>query len=272
MNEKLQYAEMLEIPVNTCNITYKPPKKRRGKIKKKDDEVKSELIDKVNATEMQIDPDSAEETMQDSVENIDNAESQTLVPVSEVTEEENNSLTVNIHKAEKKKRKFKFGVIGAQLTIIGALVATIFLTNALYADSGINTFFKGVFASKPVETVDAREYAEFAPVINAGETLTLENGVIATEHTGSLYSPCDGKITEISVGEDGKYSVEISHSDNFKTVVSGLQFVYGEKGSDVFTNVPVGYVAEVGATFSFYGSSGAITNFTLNENTVVWAV
>ena len=49
MNEKLQYAEMLEIPVNTCNITYKPPKKRKGRAKNVDaDKVKAELVDKIN--------------------------------------------------------------------------------------------------------------------------------------------------------------------------------------------------------------------------------
>ena len=51
MNEKLQYASMLEIPVNTCNVTYKPIKKRRLKRKKhpSSEEVKNELLKKVNA-------------------------------------------------------------------------------------------------------------------------------------------------------------------------------------------------------------------------------
>ena len=34
MNEKLQYATMLEIPVNTANVTFKPKKFRRGAKKK----------------------------------------------------------------------------------------------------------------------------------------------------------------------------------------------------------------------------------------------
>ena len=50
MNEKLQYASMLEIPVNTCNITLSPIKKRKFKRKKKEDAevVKNKLIEKVN--------------------------------------------------------------------------------------------------------------------------------------------------------------------------------------------------------------------------------
>ena len=31
MNDKLQYAEMLEIPVNSCNITVKPSKRKKQK-------------------------------------------------------------------------------------------------------------------------------------------------------------------------------------------------------------------------------------------------
>ena len=34
MNEKLQYATMLEIPVSTCNVTFQPTKKKRAKTKK----------------------------------------------------------------------------------------------------------------------------------------------------------------------------------------------------------------------------------------------
>ena len=43
MNEKLQYAEMLEIPVNTCNITYQPTKKRINKGKNFLEEIKEKL-------------------------------------------------------------------------------------------------------------------------------------------------------------------------------------------------------------------------------------
>ena len=35
MNEKLQYATMLEIPVNTCNVTYTPIKRKKKSKKRK---------------------------------------------------------------------------------------------------------------------------------------------------------------------------------------------------------------------------------------------
>ena len=51
MNEKLQYASMLDIPVNTCTITYKPVKKRRFLKKRKSvsDDAKSALMNKINS-------------------------------------------------------------------------------------------------------------------------------------------------------------------------------------------------------------------------------
>ena len=48
MNEKLEYAEMLEIPVNTCNITYKPSKNKNKKKLVKLEEAKEKLLKKIN--------------------------------------------------------------------------------------------------------------------------------------------------------------------------------------------------------------------------------
>ena len=49
MNEKLQYRAMLGLPENSCNITIKPTKKKKNKIKKPNlEEVKTKLIKKVN--------------------------------------------------------------------------------------------------------------------------------------------------------------------------------------------------------------------------------
>ena len=48
MNEKLQYASMLEIPVQSCNISYKPIKKKTKKKKAVQDDVKEKLLTKIN--------------------------------------------------------------------------------------------------------------------------------------------------------------------------------------------------------------------------------
>lgn len=270
MNEKLQYAEMLEIPVNTCNITYKPPKKRKSRIGKKvnAEEVKAELIDKINSSEQSERVETVAVTEADALPVTGSAES--VLP----TETENDSLTVRIRQTEKseKKKRGKFGVIAVQLAVIGVLLATIFITNAVFVDSGINTFFKGVFG-KDIETADERNYSDFVPVINvSGGSVSADNGVLTLSYVGSMYSPCDGTVTALSVGNDGKYTVEISHSDNFKTVISGLDYVYSEQSGNVFANIPVGYASDAVATMCFYDGETLITNFTVTDNTVVWAV
>ena len=56
MNEKLQYATMLEIPVNTCNVTFQPTKKRKTRRKKdvNPEAVKQQLMNKINAEEQPL--------------------------------------------------------------------------------------------------------------------------------------------------------------------------------------------------------------------------
>ena len=48
MNEETIYSEMLEIPVNTCSITYTAPKRRRKKKEPPKENVKELAIEKVN--------------------------------------------------------------------------------------------------------------------------------------------------------------------------------------------------------------------------------
>ena len=67
MNEKQSYAKMLEIPVSTTNITYKPSKKRKKKATL--EKVKETLLAKINAKTakeeqpvLEIDEQVAQET------------------------------------------------------------------------------------------------------------------------------------------------------------------------------------------------------------------
>ena len=113
MNDDMQYKEMLEIPVNSCNITYKPLKRKKRAKKFTPEEVKERLVNKVNQ--------SAEENVQESVE--ENSE----VPV----------LKENV-----KKRSL---IVSVQLAVIGVLVACICLTNAFIKDSAMNVFFAQIF-------------------------------------------------------------------------------------------------------------------------------
>ena len=182
--------------------------------------------------------------------------------------------TAEVRPLKKQRGKFKISVIGVQLAIIGVLLATIFFTNALYPDSGINVFLRGVFGTDKSVSVDDRIYADFSPVINLddGSSVVLENGVMTFSGSGSVYSPCDGKVSAISKDENGKFTLEITHNSNFKSVLTGVDYAYAGLNDTVYHNIPVGYVT-AGATMCFTGSDGSvISDYQIVDDTVVWAV
>ena len=287
MNEKLQYAEMLEIPTSTCRISYKPPKKKLFKKKSASlEEPKMELVRKINeeenSPESEVSPSLDERSENESV-----VENESLSSMQEEVEEKaepikeenldgeviSQSETVTI-KREKPKKTFKINIVGVQLVVIALLVATILVTNALIPNSGINTLISSVFGiEKPVE-IDNRNYLEFTarvPSQNKAD-ITLENGVMSISKSGSIYTPCDGVVSSMVKGTDGKYTLEIEHSQKFKTVINGVDMVYTSVGEKVFSNVPVGYINTSGASMCFYGEDGAvITGYTIGDDALIWA-
>lgn len=274
MNEKLQYAEMLNIPVNTSTVTYKQKKKPFFKRYKNDDKVKEELIKKVNAEEsasaaqpQAVAASSPEEEREEAEVRIFDDEPIARLP-------ESYEPTVNITHGKRKKSYFKANVVGIQLVVIGILAAVICLTSALVPNSGINVFFREVFGSKQAEAVDTRVYEDFSantPV--AAASVTLNEGVMTINQKSSVYPPCDGVLSSVvKDAETGKFTLTITHNDNFKTVISGVDYAYAEEGGSVFKNIPVAYVKE-SATLCFKdGQNALITGYNINGNSVVWAV
>ncbi len=260
MNEKLQYASMLEIPVNTCNVTLTPVKKGRKKRKKAVDSesIKQELIEKINekSENMQV-PVQPSKEMDELVD-------------EQVEEQE---ITASVGKKESSKRARGFSIIGAQVAVIGILIATIFLTNALYVDSGINVFLREVFKVEQTATVDDREYDDFTPVLSMdGAEVSLTDGIMSFTGKGSVYSPCDGVVSSITQTEDGKYTMEITHSTNFKSVISGIDYAYAGLEQKVYGNIPVGYVT-AGVTACFKNQDDVvISDYQIVDGSVVWAV
>jgi hypothetical protein len=265
MNEKLQYATMLEIPVNTCSVTFTPSKRKKSKRKKSmnHEAVKEELMNKINAEQEQNAVELAEYNQPEYV-------------YQDISDDVGAEQSFEPEQKEK-KGGFKFSIIGAQLCVVGILIAAIFLTNAFYPDSGINVFMRGVFGVSDTEQVvaDDRLYNEFAPVISISDGTAVEvvDGVINMSGEGSIYAPCNGKVTSLVLGEDGKYTMEITHSENFKTVLSGIDYAYAGLDGEVFYNIPVGYTEMGEIEMCFIGENGAaITNYELVDNSVVWAV
>ncbi len=260
MNEKLQYAEMLEIPVSTCNITYKPKKKRKFLKEKQEkpknvENVKQELVDKINE---EVEETVANEVIEEYHQYSDsNAENFSNIAQSSITR-------------KPKKRASKLVVF--ELVLVGVLVATIGLTSAFIKDSAINVFFRNIFKSEAVVETDLRVYTDFVPnaPMTESDTITLTGGVMSLTKEGSVYSPCNGKITSITTGETGKYDIEIAHSDNFSTVFSGVDYVYGEIGDTVYSTIPLGYVDGLDAKVCFMSDTGLVTGYTILDGNVVW--
>ncbi len=254
MNEKLQYADMLELPANSCTVTFKPKRRLfKKKNRKKADDVKQQVLDKVNLSENVNEQD-------DSYENAD-------------SENYNQGPAVSDQASPSKKSKPRFSGVTFALIIMGALIAVILLTNAFYPTSGINVFMNNVFGKtgeQPVIT-DARTYQDFSPVITFnGATSELENGVLDFQGEGSIYSVCDGKVASIVQDEAGKFTVEIAHSDNFVSVFTGLDYAYVAEGQTVYSNIPVGYINETVA-LCFKNGETVITDFeVMEDNVVVW--
>ncbi len=258
MNEKLTYASMLEIPESTCNITYKPIKKSRAKSKKKanSEQLKQQLVEKVNS----------------EVNTPELPEEQTTTEVERQIE----ALTGNV-KPKKKKSKRSI-IITAQLFAVGALAVTILLTSILNENSGLNNLFKGVFNSQPTQeviAVDNRTYQDFKPVFTATENsaYSLVNGVATMSGKGSVYSVLDGTVTRVTKNDEtGLFAVEVAHSDNFSTIVEGLDMTYVAEGSQVFAKIPLGYAKNSGSTTCFMADGAILSDFQIVDNAVIWAV
>ncbi len=312
MNEKLQYASMLEIPVNTCNITYKPVKARRTKRKKSvsAEEIKGELVRKVNAVaekeaaieayaEAAIKRGETAEALPKDNENVcaDIDKRDAYGGAADRAVNENRNEAYNSSMAGKAylqmqtgrdnavrrkdadsrpRRKRGISAIGVEIAVIGALIAVIFLTSAFYPQSGVGAFMKSVFgATEAIETVDERTYAEFSPVIRtaADETLSVEDGAVTIGGKGSVYSPLGGVVKTITADGNGRFDIEIAHSEKFSTVISGVDYAYAAVGDEVYGNIPIGYVLENGVKMCFMAENGAaITGYELDGNAVVWAV
>lgn len=265
MNEKLQYASMLEIPVNTCNITYKPIKKKRVRGRKKVDgeQIKRELMEKVNVS---VDLEKTEmPENQEQVESEISPLENTFLLNDEIVEEQ----AVEVKKVKAKRSP----LIICQIAVICVLLATIIVSNVVNVNSGLTAFFRGVFSNNATTmAVDERVYSEFTPVINITGATEQADGVMNFVGEGNVYSSCDGKVSSIVMAEDGSYTMEITHSENFVSVFKGLTYAYASEGDKVFSNIPVGYYTEQ-LQMCFCGTDGAvISDYQIVDGCVVWAV
>lgn len=274
MNEKLQYASMLEIPVSTCSVSAVKSKKKSFLKRKKvnAEQVKEQLLKKVNNEQEQ----EQSQQLLFSEQAQENQEENALILQEQELGDGQEQISASVYPVSSRKKKIplKFSIFGVQMVIIGVLVATIFLTNAFYADSGINVFLRNVFGTQ-TQTVDSREFSDFTPTLAMGDNngLTMENGVITFGGEGSIYAPCDGTVSQVIKGENQTYDLIIAHSTNFYSVITGVEHLYVAQDDKVYSNIPLGYLKPNGATISFTDQDGKVlSDYQIVENTVVWQV
>ena len=264
MNESIDYAEMLEIPVSTVNVVRKKSRKKRIE----PEDIKEEVLKTVN--------ERVEETTQEPV-SPEQSERQNVLDGRIATSED---LTEDYDYTEqpyvKPKSKFFDGkIITAQFIAVLVLAATIFLTNIFWKDSAINTFFNNLL--NPVESVveDDRIYSQLTmgSIVNDDSiSITVaENGVLSFTGECSVYSACDGKILSVEE-KDGLYTIVVEHTSSFTTQFSNLSNVYFSEGDTVYSTIPVGYSnGQNTVSVSMFDSGNMINAYTVNEdNGIVW--
>lgn len=304
MDEEMEYAEMLEIPVSTVNVT-----KKRGRKPKKAQDLKEKVITKVNdgadgAQETQpadtvptaplFHQQEESATQEEGVAaaptiggsaSADDQDENTIVsesmPISiprrkkrpffarlfggKENEWEFDEGTHTTEQAEKSDEKqlpiYNYGlwnneqeltseskekryslIVGLEFAACFALCLGIFLTNVFMPNSAINTFFRNL---NEQQQADARTYSDFtlsSVFMEEDAALTLsETGILSFQEEGCVYPAVDGVVADVSQSADGTWLVKIEHSPTFSEIISGLSYASCSVGSEVKSNVPIGY-------------------------------
>lgn len=184
-------------------------------------------------------------------------------------ESESKKGVLGFFKGLKKQKSGQDRVIAVQIAAAFLLVAAIILTNVFWENSGMNVLFKSVFGVSQKQT-DNRVYSDFSlnlPV--RGEGLTYTEGVINVNGESFIYPVCDGTISQIQKGENGKYTVTVTHSDSFKSVIEGADFVCFNAGETVNAKIPLCHT-EGGASIYLYDNYSLLTQYAAKENSIVW--
>lgn len=247
MNEELDYAEMLEIPVET--VTVKKKERRRFR-RESEADLQEQLVEQVN----------------DRMEEADDPAYAESKPI------EREAKPVKSVKREKTARR----IVLCEFIAVCALCAVIFLTNIFMTNSAINTFVRGLFQGN-ASTADTRTYSDFklSPVINDYTNTDIavsETGVLSFTAKCSVYAPCDGTVAAVNGNAESGYTVELKHSDTFSSIVSGLDSVYLAKGDTVRSNLPLGWTDGEGAVrVMLYSGETLLNCYSLSDNGLAWS-
>ena len=307
MNEEIEYAEMLEIPVATVNIARKPARRKR-----KDTALTTE------GREMETPPAQTQasplketviaqvnERLSDNLPETEQTETPALdenafdgrlafepvpdridtVRIYDTEEENEGEYSQNTqnrwgrYALNSKSERLTKGIrltLGVEFAVACALCGAIFLTNVFMPNSAVNTFFR-TLSAPTATTTDTRAYTDFTltPVVSelSSAELTLSPaGILSFTDECFVYPTANGEVANISQDSNGFYTVKIAHSDTFTGIISGLTQVYYTVGDEVKANVPLGYTdGEEEVQVTMYSSGALLNCFQLTEeNCLAW--
>ena len=298
MNEEIEYAEMLEIPVSTVNVVRKKRAKRRKATPVNNTNLKDTVIAQVNdkllsdeqekiTAEAELFAESANSEgsvrFDDVPERVDTvrlyAQNERPFLDKDFAEFEENEGGRYAFNEETPRNKNARIVLGVEFAVACALCGGIFLTNVFMPNSAINTFFRTLNETPAIVTIDDRPYTDFTLSSIVSELSDTElnlspTGILTFTDTCCVYPAADGKVSAVTANADGTYTLKIAHSDSFTGVIEGLNTVYYALGDEVKANVPVGFTTgEKEVQVTMYSQGALLNCYQLTEeNCLAWVV
>lgn len=247
VNEGLEYAQMLEIPVNTVNVVKKKsffPHKG-----KPNEDLKGRVVDRVN-------------------ERVGESANVQTEEIGAESYKQSGGVTA--------KKAAKSGGTAGKVIIVEAVLACliaagIFVTNIFVQNTAINTFMGNLTAVKENEL--AYNDIPLTSVVSDtsdAEITVSRDGVLSFTDKTSVYPVCDGEIASVT-SNGGLFTVKINHTSAFCSVISGLDTVYASVGDEVKANLPFAYSkGENEVKVSMYDGETLLNCYSLSGALPVW--
>lgn len=293
MNEEIEYAEMLEIPVSTVNVVRKSRRHKKNEAPtqsyiRSEEPLKESVLANVNnrLRENEASADTDNESLEDGFNQeggIDFDSPERIDTVRLYSSEHGDSLYPYSYETTDGKKKDSLPpskgmriALGVEFGLACALCGAIFLTNVFVPGSAVNTFFRAL--NTPTQnTATVRPYTDFTlgsvvSELSAAELTLSPTGILSFTDDCCVYPAADGTVSEVSKNANGLYTLKVSYSESFTGVFQGLNVVYYAVGDTVKTNVPVGYTSgEAEVQVTMYSDGVLLNCFELTEeNCLAW--
>ncbi len=248
MEQGLEYAQMLEIPVSTVSVVKK--KSLFSRKAKPADDLKDRVVESVN----------------DRLGG-DGEQPEQFYEANGYVETEDLTAPVK----PKKKMGIAGKIIIAETAAACLLAAGIFLTNVFVPNTAINTFMGGLTAVKEKEaSYNQFKLTSVVSELSDADVAVTDDGVIHFTQKAAVYPVCDGEVASVTK-TDSLYTVKIAHTSKFVSVITGLDTVYAAEGDEVKSNLPFAYSeGKNEVRVSMYDGDTLLKCYTLSGAVPVW--